>query len=373
MKRFICMLLAAAMLFSLCACGKSENDAADKPEAGAKTHMIVDHLGNEVEVPYEINRIAICSLWPMASVLSVFFDSADKLVGIPPECKASAENGLLGELYPEILNAETGYTKANEVNIEELAKLNPDIVIYNANNPDLGEHLTQLGFTAVAMSVNKWNYDAIETLNNWISLLSEIFPANDKAKAVTDYSEKIYDMVKARVADIPDNERAHAFFIYQYSDTGLLSSGKSFFGQYWADAIGAVNVGEELEGENSVAVNMEQVYAWNPDIVFITNFTTATPDDLYNNTIGSYDWSRIDAVANHNVHKMPMGMYRSFTPGIDTPITLLWLAKAAYPQQFEDIDITAETKDYYKDVFGIELSDEQAESIFAPSVDAGKL
>ena len=371
MKRLICMLLVAAMLFSLCACGKGTDNTDNTTEQ--ETHVIVDNLDREVEVPYEINRIAICSLWPLASVLSIFFDSADKLVGIPPECMAAAENGLLGELYPEILNAETGYTKANDVNMEELAKLAPDVVFYNANTPDLGDQFAELGIPAVAMSVNKWNYNAIETLNNWIKLLSMIFPSNDKAKAVSDYSEKIYNMVQERVADIPDNERAQALFIYQYSDTNLLASGAKFFGQYWADSIGVVNVGEELDGENSVAVNMEQIYAWNPDLVFITNFTPATPDDLYSNSIGSYDWSGIEAIKNHNVHKMPMGMYRSFTPGIDTPVTLLWLAKTAYPRMFEDIDITAETKSYYKDVFGIELSDEQAQSIFAPSVEAGRL
>ena len=371
MKRVISFVLTAAMLLSLCACGKTVNEAENSAEA--KTHVIVDNLDKEVEVPYEINRIAICSLWPMASVLSVFFDSADKLVGIPPESMSSAENGLLGELYPEILEAETGYTKANDVNIEELMKLAPDIVFYNANNPDLGEQLSSLGIPAVAISATKWNYNAIETLNNWIKLLSEIFPANDKAKVVADYSEKIYSMVQERVADIPDNERAQALFIYQYSDTNLLVSGQKFFGQYWADAIGAVNVGEELDGNNAVAVNMEQVYEWNPDLIFITNFTTAAAEDLYNNTISGYDWSGIDAVKNGNVHKMPLGMYRSFTPGIDTPITLLWLAMTAYPDLFDDIDIVAETKDYYKEVFGIELTDEQAQSIFAPSVEAGKL
>lgn len=68
----------------------------------------------------------------------------------------------------------------------------------------------------------------------------------------------------------------------------------------------------------------------------------------------------------HPIRSVSLGMYRSYTPGIDTPITLLWLAKTAYPEKFGDIDITQETKDYYKEVFGIDLSDEQANSIFAP-------
>ena len=59
------------------------------------------------------------------------------------------------------------------------------------------------------------------------------------------------------------------------------------------------------------------------------------------------------------------------TPGVDTPITLLWLAQTAYPELFEDIDVVAETVKYYQEVFGITLTEEQAASIFAPSEAAG--
>ena len=123
--------------------------------------------------------------------------------------------------------------------------------------------------------------------------------------------------------------------------------------------------------DNQVDANMEQIYAWNPSVIFITNFTAAQPEDLKTNAIGTYDWSAIDAVKNQKVYKMPLGMYRSYTPGADTPVTLLWFAKTTYPEYFSDIDIVQETKDYYREVFGVELSDAQAASIFAPEADAG--
>ena len=56
---------------------------------------------------------------------------------------------------------------------------------------------------------------------------------------------------------------------------------------------------------------------------------------------------------------------------MDTPVTLLWLAKTAYPHLFEDIDIIQETKTYYQEVFGITLTDDQAASIFTPTAQAG--
>ena len=54
---------------------------------------------------------------------------------------------------------------------------------------------------------------------------------------------------------------------------------------------------------------MEQIYSWNPEKIFITNFNDAMPEDLYNNTLESYDWSNVSAVQNNEVRKMPLGMY----------------------------------------------------------------
>ena len=364
MKKIVSLLLTLVLLVSLTACGGGETAKTDK-------HTITDHLGIEVELPTDVQRIVVCDILPLPSVLTVFFDSADKIVGMSGTSMGAAENGLLGQLYPEILDAETGFIDGSTVNAEELLKLQPDVVFYNASRAELGEQLRKAGFPAVAISVNKWEYNAIETLNNWISLLSEIFPDNDKTEIVAKYSDQVYEMVQERVASIPEDQRERVFFLFQYSDANILTSGAKFFGQWWADAIGAVNVANELTTDNSVSVNMEQVYAWDPSLIFITNFTTAGPDDLYNNTVGAYDWSGISAIENRKVYKMPLGMYRSYTPGVDTPVTLLWLAKTAYPSLFEDIDIIEITCDYYREVFGVELTDEQAASIFTPASSAG--
>ena len=408
-KRLLCAALAAVMMMGLTACGSSSTTTAaaettgsettkaaentpaateaattaapteaetteaatEASEPESKTHVVVDHAGNEVEVPNEINRVVVADIYPMASVLTVFFGSADKLVGIAPPCMSAAKNGLLGELYPEILNTETGFIDGTNVNIEELMKLQPDVVFYSAGSKEEGELLRGAGIPAIAISPGKWGYDAIETLNQWIITLEQVFGESDKAEAVRKWSEEKYALVQERVAGLTDDQRRNVFFLFQYSDTSILTSGAKFFGQWWCDAIGAKNVGAEMEQDNSVAVTMEQIYAWNPDLIFITNFNTATPDDLYNNTVGNYDWSGISAIDNKQAVKMPLGLYRTYTCGADTPMTLLWLAKAAYPDLFEDIDITAETKAYYSEVFGIQLTDEQANRIFDPMTEAG--
>lgn len=59
---------------------------------------------------------------------------------------------------------------------------------------------------------------------------------------------------------------------------------------------------------------MEQIYAWNPDIIFITNFTETQPADLLENKVDGQDWSQVKAVQEGKVYKIPLGIYRWFPP-----------------------------------------------------------
>ncbi|MFQ8765703.1 MAG: hypothetical protein ACLR8U_03675 [Oscillospiraceae bacterium] len=47
-----------------------------------------------MQVPKNAQRIAVCDILPLPSVLCVFFDSAEKLVGIAPSSMSAAQNSL---------------------------------------------------------------------------------------------------------------------------------------------------------------------------------------------------------------------------------------------------------------------------------------
>ena len=385
MKKLLSIVLTMAMCLSLVACGGNKNATtnevavAESTAAESSTHIVVDHGGNKVEVPNKIERIVVTDIFPVPAVLCVFFNSADKIVGIAPTSASAAKNSLLSKIYPEILNARSDFMNGNTINVEELMKLKPDVVFYSENNNEQKEVLTKAGFCAIGISANGWHYDCIETLNQWLKTMTEIFKYSDNISNLTERSEKaqkksndIYAMIKGRVANLKAEEKKRVFFLFQYNDSTILTSGKNFFGQWWADAVGCINVAEELAKDNSVAANLEQIYAWNPDMIFMTNFNIYLPKDLYENTVGNYNWSEVKAVKDKEVYKMPLGMYRTYTPGIDTPITLLWFAKTAYPDMFSDVDLVKETREYYKDIFGVDLTDDQIKSIYNPDANAGR-
>ena len=350
---------------------KGESEDSENPFGDPNgTHTVVDHAGDTVEVPNTINRIAVGSFYPLASVIAEYLGSAEKIVGIHPVSMSAAENGLLGQIYPEILNANTAFISGDEVNLEELLILKPDIVI--GVGQEQAKAIREAGIPAVTTSASAWKYDIIETYEHWIDLLDQIFGGSDFAKKAMEKSDAVHADIIEKTKDIPDDQKARVLVLFKYTDAAMVASGVNFFGQWWCESVNAYNVASEVPDGSILKISMEQVYEWNPDIIIITNFCGTQPEDLYNNAIGTDDWSTINAVKNKRVYKMPLGLYRSYTPGGDSPVTMQWMASVIYPDLFKDTDIRKIAKEYYKEMCGYDLSDEQLDMMFIPSRDAAR-
>lgn len=371
-------LLAAALSVTVAACSSTGSSASSasliKEEVNVpETVTVTDHADRTVEVPTNPEKVAILGIYPLASMLSVYLNSAETIVAMEPASANAAKNSVLIDLYPEIGNITTDILSGEDLNIEALVALEPEVVYYNAADKADLEKLENAGLTAVAFSPTKWKFDVVETYRQWIGLLDQIYPSSSKnAKLVDQYSTDIYNMIQETVAGVEQPQKI--LFLYQYDENAMITSSSRFFGEWWAKAAGGVNVASDVQAETANAkITMENVYEWNPDVIFITNFTKATPEDLYSNAIGTDDWSTVKAVQDHRVYKMPMGTYRTYTPSSDTPMTLLWMAQAVYPELFADVDVRAEVKDYYSQLFGITLTDDQIDRMYTPNAAASEM
>ncbi len=369
------VLLSALLATSLVSCASTtQTSTTSTSRQEATTVTITDHADRTVIVPTNPKKVAILGILPLPAMLTVYLDSAESIVAMEPASMNAAKNGILSELYPEVLNVNTDIMDGDDVNIESLIALEPDVVFYNANDTTDLEKLENAGLCAVAVSPTKWNYDCITTYNEWMDLLNQIYPdhAGDREQLVNQYSTEKYEEIQNAVKDV--DEKQKVLFLFQYDENTMITSSSSFFGQWWCDAVGAVNVAQDVPAENANAkITMEQVYEWNPDVIIITNFTQTKPNDLYNNAIASDDWSEVTAVKNKRVYKMPLGSYRTYTPGVDTPMTLEWLAQAVYPDIFSSYDVKEDVKDYYQNLYGITLTDTQVDAMYTPNSAAGNM
>ena len=365
MKKITAFAACALAALLLGSCGKKEPALPAQNE----TRVVVDHNGVEVRIPSKIHRIVIGSILPLPSVYCLYMGGPKKLVGIHPSSKAAAVNSYLSVCFPEINGISSDFVKGNTVSIEQLLELKPDLILYNAGNSAEKEIFESTGIPAVGFSTNIAGYNTIETYASWITLLGEIFGKTQKCDEIIEYGRKIDGMVKSRTASIPDDKKPVCLFLYACEANSITTYGGNMFNQYWIETCGGKNASYDLKG--SAAINMEQVYQWNPDKIFLTNFTPALPEDLYTNAIGTYDWSTVKAIQNKEVYKNPLGMYRWAPPSSDTPLALQWFAKKIQPELFADIDMDAEITSYFKKFYGVELTDAQIEAMYHPSGAAG--
>ena len=108
-------------------------------------------------------------------------------------------------------------------------------------------------------------------------------------------------------------------------------------------------------------VRVEQIQAWNPDIIFV--FQGAPAQAYLGNNIEGQDWSMINAFKNKKIYNIPKTTYSWAAPCMDSPLMPMWLISKAYPELISKEEFSKEFKGYYKRVYGISLTDEEINSV----------
>ena len=342
--------------------GSQETNSIEETSSAAEVpKVVVDQNGREVVLPDEINRVVMTAL-PFPSIYAITDEPVSKVVGMHPGSRGAIENSIMGIMYPELLDVDSGFIEGTDINIEELLKLDPDVVFYWADYANQTKQFEDAGITAIGVNT-QGNGDALLTLETWLAIMGQVFQQEDKVGAVIDYGREITAEITAVVADIPEEERPRGLFLFHHSSEEIVVPGAGHYGDYWLEGSGGINVAKEIDV--TAAVNMEQIYQWNPEVIYISSFTTTVPEDLFNNTIPGQDWSQVEAVKNGRVYKEPVGVYRWYPPSGDAPLMLKWMANHQFPHLFS-YDMEAEVEAYYKRFYDFELTEDEVLWILNP-------
>ena len=336
----------------------SQEETTSEESASADKIVIEDQLGKTIELDGVPQRVAT-TIMPFPYIFYAVVGNNDNLVGCNPSSMIAYENSALKYMYPELKNADTSFVDTSfVVNVEELLKLEPDVVFqWNYMDDEIAK-MEEAGIKVVALQ-----YGTLDDLQTWIRIIGKMFQKEERAEELIAYFNDNVDEVTAKISTLSEDDYSNILIL---SDN-LKVTGTGF-ANYWVEKSGAVNPAKDLSGE-ALNVNMEQVYEWNPSIIYIGNFTDLQPSDLINNKLDGQDWSVVDAVQNKQVYKIPIGGYRWDPPGIETPLMVKWLAKIQHPDLFEDMDMYEEVSQFYKDVYNFELTDEILDEILGDTQD----
>jgi iron complex transport system substrate-binding protein len=365
MKR---VLLMAGVVLQLVSCGAS---GAKDEQVVPERRLVVDQMEQEVWLKGYPQRVVNGFTYPYVSAWYVATGSTQELVGMHPSSYSAAKFSILASLSPAVLDAATGFVQQGELNIEELLKLEPDLYLENSAFARNIEKMKELGIPAVGIkTMSQAGGDPFATMQSWIDLATSISPAADKAQLFASLSAASLEQVATIVEGIPQSEKPKVMMIHSLDERTIMVYGQGLWGNFWITKTGGIDVAAtDIKGNQ--AVSMEQIYQWNPDIILLSNFSTAFPVDLLENQIAGQDWAPIKAIQNGQVYKIPLGVYRWSTPSGDAPLMLKWMLQTLHGERIT-YNMEQEIADYYQNFYGYQLNHEEIKNILQPSPEAAK-
>lgn len=320
----------------------------------SETHTVIDSMGREVEVPVEVDRIAALDSFSGEAV--VMIGAGEQLCSAPAGVTSDL---LLCEVYPELASVSVPMS-GGTFNVETLAQADPDVVLiketlYHADGEVEKLHKLGLPYLVIGYSNMEEQIDAIRMIGQVCGGEGE-----NRAEALCSYYQQTIDLVKACARTIPDEEK---LTLYHSINEIVRTDGERSLGADWTTCVGVINVSarEQIEwGETDYNASLEQIYAWDPDVVVCNS--AGTVQYLYSDS----KWTGLRAVREGTVYNIPVGATRWGQRGsVETFFAMLWLGQTIYPQYYTNIDLKHEVIQFYKDYLGLSIDDEMYEKMLA--------
>lgn len=309
-----------------------------------------DRLGREVERPPVMERIAITCYGGAVHEI-VLFLGEDKIVAHP-----GAQRFVFFEkLYPKLTKVQSIGT-FNDVNLETLLKVKPDIVFAGITAQATNKRIEDLGIPVFTLGTG---VHTLETLLNEFTQVGILVGEEEKAKRLVSYWNETIETLKKT---FPKSEK-RVKVLYANGSGKISSEIKGRWGDSFIKSAGGVNVVEDfpLEGD----ISAEMLLKLNPDVLILSKNMSqqVTPELIKTNPM----YKNLKAVKNNQVYVAPIGGFWWDRPSPEAILGIIWLNKILYPEQTKDIDLFTQTQIFFKEFYNYELKKEEYETFFTSS------
>lgn len=269
------------------------------------------------------------------------------------------EKSVILEEYHALPNFGMG----DSVNDEAVIAAGPGIALQvsgsSGGDIDEADQLAErLGIPVVVVSDQLADTPAV------YRFLGEILGGQEQAEALAVYAEET--LQDAAAMQIPEERRVRVYYGNKEDSLETVPAG-SLHGQV-LDLAGAVNVAEvELSGGSRVRISLEQLLAWDPDVMIVNGEPKAnlSGSAAAEGILKNPDFSTLKAVQKGAVYGTPNAPFSWIErpPGPNRIIGARWLAGLLYPD-FIDYDVDDEVREFFRLFYHVELSDQQLERLY---------
>ena len=371
MKKLLALLLALSLLMVASGCAAAE--------AAPETRTVTDVWNREVEIPGEVDSI-VC-LGSMGPRFAAYLDVVDRMVGAEDsDIKGSNVRYDYSPIYHEQLKVlpsvgSGGGSGENNGYAEAIIQLQPDVIIAGFNEDAADELQAQTGIPVVSVRYRTQGF-IDEGFHRAMRVFAEVVGAQERCEQVLAYIEECRADLNARTRDIPEADKVRAY-------TGAVTfNGRHGFAFTYVNfpaftAINAHNVadvfleertgeaaaeaaasGKAYIGNDGFEVDLEQIIAWDPDVVFLDPGNMDLVNDEYANNPGFFDSLR--AVQEGRVYTMPST--NAAGPNITyLLINAYYAGMILYPEQFADISLEEKAGEIMEQMLGRDFFAEMQE------------
>ena len=378
-KNFAALLLALAMMFSLCACGSQSAPAQDTPQPSeAQESAAPSEAPSEITVTDMICRELTVTPGSYTRVVCIgagalrmysYIGDVSLLCGVedidnltleerPKMFDSVARPYVLayGDVFSTLPSCGVGGPNAQAAEAEKILSCNPDIVISEYEDVEKEDALQeQLGVPVVTLKSGP-NGVFDDAFSQSMALLGQIFGEEEKAEALVSFIAAETAEIAERTASIADEDKPAVYVcgLGNWGTTNHLMTSQTYASFEVANIrnvvtdLGANGV-QPIEEEKFVALGADM------DIIVMDAAAVKNIKPLYQE-----DPTMFDSCKAWQTGEVYLEMaYNAYYTNYEIALINTWfIAKSVYPDLFADVDITAKANEITSAFLGKELADE---------------
>ena len=334
----IAVILLAAVICLLSGCGVAQ-------ETNENNRIITDSQGRQVEIPQEVESIVCVGVGALR--YTCYMGAADRVVGVEDyEIKGGFDrlyNYVNFEKFKDLPVIGTN----GQPYTEEIITVSPQVIVmsqYASVEADDLQAKTGIPVVVIPGSDTTLDDAAYET----IRILGELLGLQDRATELTGYLKGVEEDLDVRTRDIPEEERPTVYVAgVSFKGAHGFEGTEANYGPFVL--MGANNLADTTGQTGAFDIDLEQVLAWDPDIIFLDfNGMDLIREDYANNP--DY-YNALTAVREGRGYAQIS--FRSFASKLDTALADAYFAACMiYPEQFQDVDPEAKAGEIFEMLLG---------------------
>ena len=249
--------------------------------------------------------------------------------------------------FDTVMNAVSTLNQ-QEANIEELAALQPDLLLASART-DWLDAAGELGLPVI-----RFEGESPERLKDAMTLIGAVLGPDAAYRA--ELFNAYYDGTLAEILAQTETIEPRARVLFSGTEPLRVASGE-MYQTAMVEAAGGEPVTADLSGYWN-DVNLEQVAIWNPEVIFYPPYGGANREAFTE----SEEWAIIPAVQAGRVYGLPKLAAPWDTPVPDSILGILWIAETLYPDQVT-LDCTAEVHAFYNLFYDYAITEDEVQGL----------